>query len=66
MSLSKFALGNHENSLDDLKKSEELFNKNKNTLKDYKNALVDFKNYIALEKNEEVEKLIKSCEDKLK
>ena len=40
--------------------------KAKLALKDYKNALVDFKNCIALEKNEEVEKLIKSCEDKLK
>ena len=39
--------------------------KAKLALKDYKNALVDFKNYIALEKNEEVEKLIKTCEDQL-
>ena len=39
--------------------------KAKLSLKDYKNALVDFKNYIALENSEEVEKLIKTCEDKL-
>ena len=39
--------------------------KAKVALKDYKNALVDFKNYIFLEKNEEVEQLIKTCEENL-
>ena len=39
--------------------------KAKLALKDFSNALKDFKNYIELEKNEEVEKLIKTCEENL-
>ena len=35
-------------------------------LKDYKNALIDFKKYIELDFNDEVEKLIKTCEENLK
>ena len=35
-------------------------------LKDYKNALIDFKKYIELDSNDEVEKLIKTCEENLK
>ena len=40
--------------------------KAKLALKDYKNALIDFKKYIDLDCNDEVEKLIKICEDNLK
>ena len=40
--------------------------KAKLALKDYKNALIDFKKYIELDFNDEVEKLIKTCEENLK
>ena len=35
-------------------------------LKDYKNALIDFKKYLEFDFNDEVEKLIKTCEENLK
>ena len=76
MGISEFNGGNFYNAIYNLLEVYEIDNQNKEcilylgkaklALKDYKNALVDFKHYIALEKNEEVEKLIKSCEDKLK
>ena len=40
--------------------------KAKLALKDYKNALLDFKKYIEIDVNDEVEKLIKTCEENLK
>ena len=40
--------------------------KAKLALKDYKNALVDFQKYKELESNNEVDKLIKTCEENLK
>ena len=40
--------------------------KAKPALKDYENALIDFKKYIELDFNDEVEKLIKTCEENLK
>ena len=40
--------------------------KAKLALKDYKHALIDFKKYIEIDINDEVEKLIKTCEENLK
>ena len=39
--------------------------KAKLALKDYKNALIDFQKYKELESNNEVDKLIKTCEENL-
>ena len=76
LGILQFKKGNFYNAISNLLEVYEIDNQNKDcilylgkaklALKDYKNALVDFKNCIALENNEEVEKLIKSCEDKLK
>ena len=40
--------------------------KSKLALKDYENALIDFKKYQEIDINDEVEKLIKTCEENLK
>ena len=40
--------------------------KAKLALKDYKNALLDFEKYIEIDVDDEVEKLIKTCEESLK
>tara|TARA_B100001057_G_C22316901_1_gene744205 strand:+ start:42 stop:494 length:453 start_codon:yes stop_codon:yes gene_type:complete len=67
----KFFLKQYEEAIKDFKKAYQInesilyLGKAKLALKDYKNALVDFKNYLALENNEEVENLIKTCEDQL-
>ena len=39
--------------------------KAKMSLKDYKNALIDLQKYKELESNDEVDKLIKTCEENL-
>ena len=75
LGILQFKKGDFYNAISNLIEVYDVDNKNKEcilylgkaklALKDYKNALVDFKNYIALEKNEEVEKLIKTCEDQL-
>ena len=40
--------------------------KAKLALKDYKSALLDFKKYKELDRTDEIEKLIKTCEENLK
>ena len=39
--------------------------KTKLALKDYENALIDFKKYKEFESNEEIEQLIKNCQENL-
>ena len=39
--------------------------KAKMSLKDYKNALIDLQKYKELESNDELDKLIKTCEENL-
>ena len=75
LGILQFKKGDFYNAISYLIEVYEIDNQNKDcilylgkaklALKDYKNALVDFKNYILLEKNEEVEKLIKTCEGNL-
>ena len=75
MGILQFKKGDFYNAISNLLKVYEIDNQNKECilylgkakieLKDYRSALVDFKKYIALEKNEEVEQLIKTCEDQL-
>ena len=75
LGILQFKKGDFYNAISNLLEVYEVDNKNKEcilylgkaklALKDYKNALVDFKNYILLEKNEEVEELIKTCEENL-
>ena len=75
LGILQFKKGDFYNAISNLIEVYEIDNQNKEcilylgkaklALKDYKNALVDFKNYILLEKNGEVEQLIKTCEENL-
>ena len=75
LGILNFKKGDFYSAISNLLEVYEIDNQNKEcifylgkaklALKDYKNALVDFKNYILLEKNEEFEQLIKTCEENL-
>ena len=76
LGITQFKKGEFYNAISSLLEVYEVDKENKDCiiylgkakmeLKDYKNALIDFKKYKELDSSDEVEKLIKTCEDNLK
>ena len=76
LGILQFKKGNFYNAISNLLEVYEIDNQNKEcilylgksklALKDYENALIDFKKYQEIDINDEVEKLIKTCEENLK